>query len=136
MEQRSEGVGSSGGASQLIHYPLLFGATPCWRPSLGGRAERGVFFGVVSRSATAMRLLLYDSPEAMEPCRVIPFPDDTGHWGDCRGLFVPGLTEGTLYHFQADGPWDPEAGHRFDGRARPLAGIGLGVFPLRTKRIW
>ena len=33
-------------------------------------------------------------------------------------ILVPGLTHGQLYHFQADGPFDPEHGQRFDGQAR------------------
>ena len=31
---------------------------------------------------------------------------------------MPGLGAGQLYHFQADGPFDPEQGQRFNGRAR------------------
>ncbi|HEY2760733.1 MAG TPA: glycogen debranching protein GlgX, partial [Pirellulales bacterium] len=33
-------------------------------------------------------------------------------------IFVPNIGPGQLYHFQADGPFDPEQGQRFDGRAR------------------
>src|SRR5688572_8498681 len=30
----------------------------------------------------------------------------------------PGITHGQLYHFQADGPHDPESGQWFNGQAR------------------
>jgi glycogen operon protein len=46
-------------------------------------------------------------------------------------VFVPGLGAGTLYHIQADGPFDPERGQRFDGRARlidPYAKALAGEF--------
>ncbi|MDO4557777.1 MAG: isoamylase [Planctomycetia bacterium] len=115
---------------QMGYYPLVFGADLCQRSRPDGSVESGVFFRVVSRSATQIRLLVYDSPGSPDPSRVIPFPE-AGRWGDCHSLFVPGLEAGTLYHFQADGPWDPEAGLRFDGRARlmdPYARAVIGEF--------
>ncbi|GIW94020.1 MAG: glycogen operon protein GlgX homolog [Pirellulaceae bacterium] len=80
--------------------------------------ERGVQFVVFSRSATAMRLLLYDRVEDPEPADIIPFDPDTDRWGDVWSLFVPGIGPGQLYHFQAEGPFDPQHGQWFDGRAR------------------
>ncbi len=65
-----------------------------------------------------MRVLLYDRVEDREPAEVIDFDPDTDRWGDMWSMFVPGLASGQLYHLQADGPWKPEEGHRFDGRAR------------------
>ena len=43
---------------------------------------------------------------------------DTDRWGDIWSVFVPGIGAGQLYHFQADGPFDPERGQRFDRKAR------------------
>ena len=80
--------------------------------------DRGVQFVVFSRSATAMRLLLYDNVNDREPSEIIPFDDDAHRWGDVWSLFVPGVNPGQLYHFQADGPYEPERGYWFDGRAR------------------
>lgn len=80
--------------------------------------ERGVQFVVFSRSATAMRLLLYDHVDDREPAEIIPFDRDTDRWGDVWSLFVPGIGAGQLYHFQAEGPFDPEHGQWFDGRSR------------------
>lgn len=80
--------------------------------------DRGVQFVVFSRSATAMRLLLYDHVTDREPSEVIPFERDTHRWGDIWSLFIPGIGPGQLYHFQANGPYAPQRGYWFDGRAR------------------
>ncbi len=80
--------------------------------------DDGVQFVVISRSATAMRVLLYGKVSDREPSEVIPFDPDLNRWGDIWSVFVPGMAPGQLYHFQADGPFDPDRGHRFDGRAR------------------
>jgi glycogen operon protein len=90
-------------------FPLPYGAIV---------HETGVQFAVFSRSATEMRLLLYDAVEDREPTHVIPFCRDTNRWGEIWSVFVPDMRPGQLYHFQADGPFDPEHGQRFDGKAR------------------
>ena len=69
--------------------------------------DRGVQFVVFSRSATAMRVLLYDHVDDREPTEVIDFDRDTDRWGDVWSVFVPGIGAGQLYHFQANGPYDP-----------------------------
>ena len=78
----------------------------------------GVQFVVFSRHATAMRVLLYDTPADPEPVEVVSFDPTHDRWGDVWSIFIPGLKHGQLYHFQADGPFDPSAGHRFDPTAR------------------
>jgi len=83
----------------------------------GGRG-RGVQFIVYSRSATAMRVLLYDGVDDLEPAEVIALDPAKDRWGDIWSIFVPGVGPGQLYHFQADGPFDPDRGQRFDGTAR------------------
>ena len=80
--------------------------------------DDGVQFVVVSRSATAMRVLLYNDVEDRDPYEVIDFDRDLNRWGDIWSVFVPGMVAGQLYHFQADGPFNPDIGQRFDGRAR------------------
>lgn len=92
-----------------FNYPLPYGAT---------HRDGGVQFAVYSKSATAMRILLYRRVNDREPYRLIEFHPDTDRWGDIWSVFVPDLAPGTLYHYQADGPFDPEHGHRFDRRAR------------------
>ena len=90
-------------------HPLPYGAL---------MHDMGVQFLVFSRSATAMRVLLYDHPDDPEPTEVIRLSPEKDRWGDIWSTFVPGIEAGQLYHFQADGPFDPEKGQRFDSNAR------------------
>ncbi len=90
-------------------YPLTYGAV---------LLDGGVQFRIFSRSATEVRVLLYDGVNDAEPAEVIRFDRDNDRWGDIWSVFVPGIDAGQLYHIQADGPWSPERGQRFNGRAR------------------
>lgn len=93
--------------------------------------DTGVQFSVFSRSATAMRLMLYNNVNDREPAEIIDFDRDKDRWGDVWSMFVPGIGAGQLYHFQASGPWAPEQGHRFDSNARlidPYSDALAGTF--------
>jgi glycogen operon protein len=92
-----------------FRYPLPYGAI---------LQDGGVQFVVYSRSATAMRVLLYRRVTDRDPYRVVDFNPLTDRWGDLWSMQVPGLKAGQLYHFQADGPYLPERGHRFNPQAR------------------
>ena len=92
-----------------FRYPLPYGAIV---------QDAGVQFAVYSRSATAMRVLLYRRVSDREPYRIVEFNPSTDRWGDIWSVIVPGLKAGQLYHFQADGPYVPEKGHRFNPQAR------------------
>jgi glycogen operon protein len=94
-----------------FNYPLPYGAV---------LRDGGVQFVVFSKSATAMRVLLYRHVTDREPYRLIECNPETDRWGDIWSVFVPGLKPGQLYHFQADGPFDPVRGHRFNPQARLL----------------
>ena len=100
---------------RLTSDPMQSTYTPPFGASIG---PVGTQFSVFSRNATAMNLLLYDKVNDREPSEVIPFDSDGDRWGDVWTLNVPGLPENQLYHFQADGPWQPEIGHRFNSKAR------------------
>lgn len=105
-----------------FNYPLPYGAIV---------QDGGVRFVVYSHSATAMRVLLYRRPSDREPFEILEFDPQNDRWGDVWSLFVPGLKTGLLYHLQTDGPFDPNAGHRFDSRARlidPFARALAGQF--------
>ncbi len=107
-------------------YTLPYGATV---------SDRGVQFTIFSRSATAMRILLYAHVDDREPSEIIELDRACDRWGDVWSVFIPGLKEGTLYHFQANGPFDPEIGQWFDGSARlvdPYAKALAGVFQKST----
>jgi isoamylase len=93
--------------------------------------DGGVQFVVYSRSATGLRILLYGAAGDATPAETIDLDPSRDRWGDIWSVFVPGLGAGTMYHFQADGPFDPERGQRFDGRARlidPYAKALAGEF--------
>ncbi|MCI0335212.1 MAG: glycogen debranching protein GlgX [Planctomycetes bacterium] len=110
-------------------YPLPYGAV---------LRDGGVQFVVYSRSATAMRVLLYKRTIDREPERIVEFNPDTDRWGDIWSVFVPGLKADQLYHFQAEGPFDPSQGHRFNPQARlidPYARALAGRFLLSTDGI-
>jgi glycogen operon protein len=80
--------------------------------------DHGVQFVVFSRSATAVRVLLYDRAGDREPSEILHLDPESDRWGDIWSVYVPGLTHGQLYHFQADGPFEPATGQRFNGQAR------------------
>jgi isoamylase len=93
--------------------------------------DNGVQFVAFSRSAHSMRVLLYDRVSDREAAEVIVFDRGTDRWGDIWSIFVPGIGAGQLYHFQADGPYDPQRGQRFDRKARlidPYARALAGEF--------
>ena len=93
--------------------------------------DNGVQFVVFSKSATGMRLLTYDDVEDREPTGIIDFNPRTDRWGHIWSIFVPDAVPGQLYHFQADGPRDPERGQWFDSQARlidPYARALAGQF--------
>ncbi len=100
--------------------------------------DHGVQFVTFSRSAAAMRLLLYNDVNDLEPSEILSFDPEQHRWGDIWSLFVPGLAHGQLYHLQADGPNDPRRGLLFDGRARlidPYAKALAGTFQKSTDGI-
>lgn len=110
-----------------------------WRPrpsdgelALGATvADGGVDFSVYSKSATAMRVLLYDSVGDLEPYEVVELDASHNRTGDIWRVHVDGLVAGQLYHLQAAGDWRPEQGHIFSSDARlidPCAQALAGTF--------
>ncbi len=75
-------------------------------PSL---CDGGINFAVFSANATHVYLCLFD-PSGRHETR-IPFAARTG---DVWHMHVEGLAEGQLYGLRADGPYQPENGHRFN----------------------
>jgi isoamylase len=85
-------------------FPLPFGATVL---------ARGVNFAVYSRHASACTLVLFE-PGVGEPIAQIPFPPEF-RIGDVFAMIVFDLDlDNFEYGFRMDGPYVPEAGHRFD----------------------
>ena len=99
----------SGKPALKFTHPLPYGAIV---------HDGGVQFVVFSRNATAMRVLLYDGVDDPEP---------SGHHrirsrSEPLGRYLERVRSrhraGQLYHFQADGPHEPQRGYRFDPQAR------------------
>jgi isoamylase len=85
-------------------HTLPFGATIV--PS-------GVNFSVFSSAATSCTLVLFRKHDA-DPMVEIEFPQEF-RIGDVYSMIVFDLeTEDLEYGYRFDGPWNPDAGHRFD----------------------
>jgi isoamylase len=76
--------------------------------------DGGVNFTLFSRNATRIVLDLFDSPSAKKPSDIIELDPRRNRTGDLWHVFVKGLSAGALYLYQADGPYDPPHGHRFN----------------------
>ncbi len=70
----------------------------------------GVNFAVFSAHAERIDLCLF-APDGRKELVRLPL---TQRDGDVWHLYVGGLTPGSLYGFRAYGPYQPEAGHRFN----------------------
>ena len=85
--------------------PLPFGATP---------DHHGTQCSVFSRNATAVTLLLFDSPQDSRPAREIVLDPRLNRTGDVWHVQVEGVGAGACYLYRVDGPYEPEKGHRFN----------------------
>lgn len=81
-------------------YPL--GAT--WDGS-------GVNFALFSENATGVDLCLFDTPRSTQERLRIPLTEYNDHvWH----VYLPQVRPGQLYGYRVYGPYNPEAGHRFN----------------------
>jgi glycogen operon protein len=71
---------------------------------------QGVNFALFSANATKVELCLFDKKGERELERVdLPeFTDEVWH------VYLPGLRPGAVYGYRVHGPYEPEAGHRFN----------------------
>lgn len=71
---------------------------------------QGVNFALYSENATAVELCLFGEDETTESAR-IRVKERTNHiWH----TYIPGLLPGQLYGYRVYGPYEPQAGHRFN----------------------
>jgi isoamylase len=70
----------------------------------------GANFSIYSEGATDVDLCLFDE-SGSEIKLVVPIRECTGHVWHC---YVPGIKLGQLYGYRVHGPYEPEAGHRFN----------------------
>ncbi|MEJ1157155.1 glycogen debranching protein GlgX [Prosthecomicrobium sp. N25] len=87
--------------------------------------ENGTNFAIFSDNAERVTVCLFSEDGAREVERIDLTECTNGVWHG----FLPGVEAGALYGYRVDGPWAPEAGHRFnanklllDPYAKELAG--------------
>lgn len=77
---------------------------------------QGVNFCIFSENATAVRLLLFDRPDASQPTETIRLDPQLNKTFYYWHVFIPGLKAGQIYAYRVNGQYDPEEGHRFDNK--------------------
>ena len=71
----------------------------------------GVNFALFSENATAVELCLFDEPDATQETHRIRIEECTDHvWH----IYLPEARPGQRYGYRVHGPYEPEAGHRFN----------------------
>ncbi len=76
--------------------------------------QNGIRFAVFSRHATRVWLCIFEKAEDEKPAYEIEYDAGRHRVGDVWSIYVEGLSEGTLYAYRMDGPYDPAHGHRYD----------------------
>lgn len=88
--------------TQFPGYPFPLGAN--WD-------GQGVNFALYSENATAVELCLFSEPDQAHESIRIRISERTNHiWH----VYLPGLLPGQLYGYRVYGPYEPQAGHRFN----------------------
>ena len=87
-----------------IGRPLPLGAT---------FVPGGCRFSVFSRNAARVWLELYNKAEDLECAAKFELDPELNRTGDIWHVDLGGVEEGQLYLWRADGPFEPERGHRF-----------------------
>jgi isoamylase len=90
----------------------------------------GVNFAFFSRHASRVRLELFDRPEAATPARSFDLDPVRNRTGDVWHVWVEGIRPGQLYAYRVDGPYQPEAGHRFNFNKLLLDPYATAISPL------
>src|SRR5512142_1191676 len=73
----------------------------------------GVNFAIFSEHATSVELCLFDSASSTRESARIPLTEQTDMvWH----VYLPDIQPGQLYGYRLDGPYDPDAGHRFNAK--------------------
>ncbi|MGR9236579.1 glycogen debranching protein GlgX (plasmid) [Rhizobium leguminosarum] len=81
------------------------------KPELGAEyTGSGTHFAVFSAHAEQMELCLF-SPDGKKEVARLPLPKREG---DIWSGYIAGVGPGTVYGYRAHGPYDPNAGHRFN----------------------
>ena len=131
-----DGANATAVSTAFNRDPRLIADKAADRPDVGAGASLplgasvqtgGVNFSVYSRDARRLELLLFDSPDAAEPSRVISLEQHEHRTYHYWHVFVPNLKPGQIYGFRAIGPFDPARGLRFNGDKVLLDPYGRAV---------
>ncbi len=76
--------------------------------------DDGAQFALFSRRATAVSLLLFESPEDKVPFQIIELDPVDNRTGDIWHVWVEGVSAGQSYAYRVDGPYEPREGNRFN----------------------
>jgi len=90
----------------------------------------GVNFSLFSRHATRVRLELFDRAADATPARAIDLDPARNRTGDVWHVWVEGIRPGQLYAYRVDGPYQPQAGHRFNFSKLLLDPCATAIAPL------
>ena len=83
---------------------------------LGAHADgEGTSFALFSRHAKAVTLCLFDDPAQREPSREVFLDPGQHRTGDVWHVHLRDVGPGRHYLYRVEGPFEPEAGHRFVG---------------------
>src|SRR5436305_354231 len=74
----------------------------------------GVNFSLFCKNGTSVELLFFDRIDDVQPSKVIALDPKLNRTYHYWHTFVPGISNGQLYAYQIDGPFEPGKGHRFD----------------------
>ncbi|OHD63460.1 MAG: glycogen debranching enzyme GlgX [Spirochaetes bacterium RBG_13_51_14] len=101
----------------------------CPLPLGANFAKSGIQFSIFSRHATAVTLILFESDRPDSEQIKIPLDSEINKTGDIWHILVHDLTDGQLYGYKIDGPYEPHKGQRYnsnklilDPRARAVTG--------------
>ncbi|MGE0822428.1 MAG: glycogen debranching protein GlgX [Candidatus Binatia bacterium] len=98
---------------------------------LGTHARgEGVNFAIFSRHARRVWLELFAAPGASAPTTVIDLDPRRHRTGDVWHVWVANIQPGQLYAYRIDGPYQPEAGHRFNSHKLLLDPFTTAITPL------
>lgn len=76
--------------------------------------DGGVNFCLYAKDATAVELLLFDTPDAPKPGATLWLDPEKNHTFHYWHAFIVGLSAGQVYAYRVDGPYDPSNGLRFN----------------------
>lgn len=94
-------------ADIVVHAgnPMLPGATV---------QDGGVNFSVYSKNAERVVIYFFEKDDSSKPYAFYEMDPSENRTGDIWHCFVEGLSEGALYLYRTDGPYNPPEGHRFN----------------------